>query len=305
MPPSRSGFFAPIRRFFRTPFGYAALTALIFYGMLYPTGESTADGFGYYIIGWLLPDLFNLFLSYAIAKKLSNGVFWKTAVILPVCAVSLCILPSAPQVFAMLTTKTPTQSQIYRPVVVTKDYLSTYVSSENDELSSAFSGPLQPRVRLGSDEGCMCSYFAKNYDDTYFYHMANAVGTHVGRSGYSRGWVKDAPVEHYEVSFIKAPSGNYDFRFDVVNRGEVTASFVQKNLPEHLVSNERYVRDLKYEPPTARRSDGFWRRATEILLKNTFLTKVLVRHLKLSYFPDAEFKAFLNQALIKQDAARP
>lgn len=168
---------------------------------------------------------------------------------------------------------------------------SQYKIEPKDLVYTTYPNILIPKFIIGGDEGCMCMYFKYNDQETYL----SALKKHIAQNLElpTGGGLPSNNNTFYTASLKRSDDESkitYDLLVEIIQNDEVTARFWQKGIPQGSVGTKIYSRDDRLKK-------DFFKNASELLLRNTFIASLISRYLDLSYFPSKEFDSFLSEAI--------
>ncbi|MBL4662013.1 MAG: hypothetical protein JKY22_00230 [Flavobacteriaceae bacterium] len=273
------------------PFLIAIFLTVMYYISLLPI-SGFLGGIYFFFVGWIIPDILIFLVSYGIAKSVSKKIIIRIPIVI-FTSLLLLFLVNANQLVKYINTKSiNTGYEVTQSIAVSQDSGVSFNTSSGPSIHNAYPNPLATHFILGSDEGCMCMYFKRNSEKTYFATLSKQISNHLGKPlGYSLSRDENSL---FMISLKKSDEdkSTYDLLFEIKKDTKVMSRFWQKGIPETVAQKQKYLRDDRLKK-------NFFKNTTELLLRKSFLSSIVSDALSLSYFPSKEFEEFLSRAVIE------
>jgi hypothetical protein len=268
----------------------AVVLCLLFILFLLPI-SGVLGGLAFILVGWLIPTLVNVIVSWWITLLLPVqgwtrvAVFLCTSFLLGVntslpTIVSKLVRPPAPELTTSILRRTTADAPVDFLLAPHPDIPASLVLSQ---------------VSVGSDEGCGCMYFVPQ--KTYYSRLSSLVQVLTKSKGHREFNYSEFPqglakagvhLNVYSEPDPKSPDRT-DLHIDVFDKADRTASFVQRNLPSDAKIRLRTGRDRRLL------NGYFYSNCTDMLLHNNIWAHLLEN--TATYFPAAELRTFFSNAL--------
>lgn len=267
-------------------FAVAAVSAILFLVALHPATDALG-GIVYLLTSWALPSV--------LTGALALGFAW----LLPI-PLALRILAALVLSFLIgLNTYLPkiAETANYRPrvssdvrgvVAKSAEQQSRTIYLKQRPWGAVHTRPFGPRVRIGSDEGCMCMYFLDAASAVYSDRVLHALRAATGSGSvayYSRDPEREKRDAYIDLTLWKEADG-FRALIEVFDRGRKIAALAHMGIPLDALSERAGVGREKL-------SVNFLENAIDILLHGN-AWHAIMNALSPEYFPEREVEAFLR-----------
>jgi hypothetical protein len=248
-------------------------------------------GLAFLLVGWLIPTLVNVIVSWWLALLLPIRGWPRIAMFVGVSfllgvntsfptIVHSLIRPPAPELTTQILRRTTANVPVDFFVAPHPDIPASSVLSQ---------------VSVGGDEGCGCMYFLPH--ETYYSKLSALIEDMTKSKGHGETNYSLNPADLSRVGvhlnvYSKIDTEHpdrLDFHIDVFDKAERTASFIQRNLPSDTKIRLRTGRDRRLL------NGYFYSNCFDMLLHDNVWAYLLQN--KASYFPAADLRTFFSNAL--------
>jgi hypothetical protein len=260
----------------------------VYFVALHPWSGSLG-GIVFLLLGWALPTAFLALLALGLAFLLPVSLWARVSIafVLSFLAGLNTALPELPELFRY---EQRASGQVLAKVPSSENRRDA-IRFKRRPWPPLFVRPLEPQLRIGSDEGCMCMYFLETpiYSDRVQTTIARVAGRRATVVDYERS--SDPSQEnrdvHVDVIFW-SNENEHKSRIEIVDHGKPIARFDQNRIPLGVVVERKGVGREKL-------AENFWSNAGHLFTRDNAWSYAVGR-LAPDYYPERQVEGFLRDA---------
>jgi hypothetical protein len=245
-------------------------------------------GIVFLLLGWALPTAFVVLLALGLAFLLPVGIFLRLVVAL-VLSFLLGVNTALPDLPGLFRYQPDVSMQVLAKVPLAENP-NDAIRIKRRPWPPLFTHPLEPQLRIGSDEGCMCMYFKERaiYSDALQSTMLRVGGTRGKVGNFVRATFPAQEQNDVHLDAMFWHDGN-ELRamIEVVDHGKPIARFAHRRIPRTAIAERKGVGREKL-------AENFWENAAHLFMRDNAWSD-LIGQLAPSYYPERQIEEFLRE----------